>query len=219
MVLVWQAYGRVFVGIQAVALAVGAAYFCIPEVRGAAEVAAGWKREGGAWFAAWTSMLFGGVIPELLKWKLRPAGLPAPRAVEVVHQIGIFGIGGVMVDVFYRQQAAWFGDSAGWGVVVLKIVVDQGLYSLFVANPIAVLWFLWREQGFDPVKTVKACRWAVLKARTLQIWTTGLVFWTPLLGVLYALPAALQFVAFLFALTAWGIVLVFIARRQVAGGL
>jgi hypothetical protein len=218
-VLVWQAYGRAFLLIQGVALVVFAFYFVFPGFRQAAEVVAGWKEEGGIWFAALSAMVFGGVVPELLKWKLRPPGLPAPRFSELVHQISIFGIGGVMADGFYRLQARWFGDSADWNVVLLKILVDQLLYSPFVAVPIAVLWFLWREQGYDLVATWRACRWPLLKARTLQIWTTGALFWSPLLLGLYALPAALQFIAFLFALCAWGIIFVFIARRQVSGGL
>jgi hypothetical protein len=216
---VWQAYGRAFLLIQAVALVAFACYFAFPGFREATAVAAAWKEEGGMWFSALAAMMFGGVIPELLKWKLRPPGLPAPRFSELVHQVSIFGIGGVMVDGFYALQARWFGDAAGWDVVLLKILVDQGLYSLFVANPIAVVWFLWREQGYSLSATWRACCWPLLKARTLQIWTTGILFWSPLLLGLYALPAALQFIAFLFALCAWGIILVFIARRQVSGGL
>lgn len=217
--MVWQAYGRAFVIIQVAALTAVAGYFIFPGFQEMAAVAVRWKEEGGMLFSAVTAMVFGGVIPELLKWRLRPPGLPAPKASEVVHQVSLFGIGGVMVDVFYGLQARWFGEAAGWEVVVLKVVVDQGVYSLFIANPIAVLWFLWREQGYSLVATWRACRWPLLKARTLQIWTTGVMFWTPLLLGLYALPAALQFIAFLFALCAWGIIVIFIARRQVSGGL
>lgn len=218
-ILVWQAYGRVFLLIQVMALATVGGYFLFPEFRAAAERAATWKSEGGLGFAAVSAMIFGGVIPELLKWKLRPPGLPRPKMSEVAHQVALFGIAGMMVDIFYNAQARWFGDSGGWEVVLLKVAVDQGLYSLFVANPIAVVWFLWREQGYSLTATWRACRWPLLKQRTLQIWVMGVMFWSPLLPGLYALPSGLQFIAFLFALCAWGIVFVFIARRQIGGEL
>lgn len=213
--MVWRAYGPVFVGIQATAALAVAAYFLLPPVREAAEAMLRWKQAGGIWFSGIACIITGGVIPELLKWKFRPAHLPVPTPLELVHQFGIFAIGGMMVDGFYRLQAVWFGDSAAWPVLLVKIGVDQFIYSPFLANPLVVVWFLWRECGYNPVATVRACSWALLRDRTLQIWSTGVVFWPPLLIALYSLPASLQFIAFLFANCAWGIVLVFIARRQV----
>lgn len=202
-------------GIQAGAALFLAVYFLSPGVREACEVMASWKKAGGWWFAAIMTVISGVMIPELLKWKLRPAGLPRPTAGEFLHQAGIFAILGAMVDQFYQLQTVWFGPAAGLGILLLKIFVDQFLYSLFLTNPLTVLWFLWREQGYDGVGTLRAIRPGLFQERVLPMWATGLVFWTPLLLGLYALPVGLQFVAFLFANCAWGILMVFIARRQI----
>jgi len=132
-----------------------------------------------------------------------------------VHQMAIFGICGLMVDVFYKLQGRMFGSDHDWGTLLVKIFVDQFLYSLFIPNPLVVVWFLWREKGFDLAATARALRPGLFRERVLPLWTTGLVFWIPLLLALYSLPVGLQFVAFLLANCAWGILLVFIARRQV----
>jgi hypothetical protein len=133
--------------------------------------------------------------------------------------MGLFAIHGAMVDQFYQWQTVWFGPAEGVGILLVKIFVDQCLYSLFLANPFTVVWFLWREQGYCVGATLRSLRLGLLKERVLQIWATGLFFWSPLLLGLYALPVGLQFVAFLFANCAWGILMVFIARRQIGSGL
>lgn len=208
---VWSAYGRLFVLIQGAAALVLAAWFLSPAVRGVAEVLAGWKADGGWAFAGTTAMISGGVVPELLKWKFRPPHLPAPGRVEVLHQFALFALSGVMVNGFYQLQSDWFGE----GSVLVKVAVDQLVYSPLIAAPVAVLWFLWRERGFSVRATVRAATPGLLVARVVPMWSTGLLFWTPLLFLLYALPGSLQFIAFLFAYCAWGIILVFIGRRQI----
>jgi hypothetical protein len=215
----FQTYRVLFLGIQGGAAVFLAVYFLSPGVREACGELADWKRAGGWWFASWTAMLSGVVVPELLKWKLRPPGLPNPTVGELVHQMGLFAILGAMVDQFYQWQTVWFGPAEGLGILLLKIFVDQFLYSLFITNPIAVGWFFWREHGYRMGSTLRALRPGLFRERVLPMWATGLVFWSPLLLVIYALPAALQFVAFLFANCAWGILMVFIARRQIEGGL
>jgi hypothetical protein len=215
----FRAYRVLFLGIQGAAAVFLALYFLSPEVRGFCETLADWKRAGGWWFASLMTAFSGVVVPELLKWKLRPAGLARPTAGELIHQMVLFAILGAMVDQFYQWQTVWFGPAKGLGIVLVKIFVDQFLYSLFLANPFAVAWFLWREQGYRFGATLRAFRPGLFRERVLQIWATGLFFWPPLLLGLYALPVGLQFVAFLFANCAWGILMVFIARRQIGCGL
>jgi len=211
----FTAYRPLFLGIQGTAAALLAVYFMSPDVRRACDVLVGWKDAGGTPFVVVSCILSGGVIPELLKWRLRPPGLPRPTLPELAHQMAIFGICGLMVNEFYKLQGLWFGPAHGWGILLLKIFIDQFIYSLFLPNPLVIVWFLWREKGFDLAATMRAVRPGLIRERLMPLWVTGLVFWVPLLLVLYSLPVGLQFVAFLLANCAWGILMVFIARRQV----
>lgn len=209
------AYRPLFLGIQATAGVLLAAYFLSPEMRRVCDMLVGWKEAGGTPFVVVSCIISGGVIPELLKWRLRPPGLPRPTLLELVHQMAIFGICGLMVDGFYKLQGQMFGSGHDWGTLLAKIFVDQFLYSVFIPNPIVVVWFLWREKRFDFMETVRAIRPGLIRERLLPLYATGWVFWIPILLALYSLPVGLQFVAFLLANCAWGILMVFIARRQV----
>ncbi|MDX6767173.1 MAG: hypothetical protein SFU85_10325 [Candidatus Methylacidiphilales bacterium] len=213
----FRAYRPVFLGIQSVGLLLLLAYYFLPGLAGACEALVAWKRAGGLWFAALATVVSGGVVPELLKWKMRPAGLPHPGPLELLHQMTLFAILGMMVDVFYDLQGRWFGPTTGLGVLLLKWFVDQFVYSLFLTGPLSILWFMWREHRFDPLATMRAAWSRQFIGRVLPMWATGLVFWTPLLFGLYVLPVGLQFLAFLVANCAWGILMVFIARRQIDG--
>lgn len=211
----FQTYRPVFLGIQGAAALFLALYFLVPEVRTACDAAATWKESSGWWFGVVMAVVSGAAVPELLKWKMRPPGLPRPTVLELAHQFTLFAILGAMVDQFYQLQMAWFGATRGLGVLLLKIFIDQFIYSLLLTAPLSVVWFLWREQGYRPLATWAALRLSLFRERVLPMWATGLVFWIPLLLGLYLLPVGLQFVAFLFANCAWGILLVFIARRQI----
>lgn len=208
-------YWPAFVGIQLAAFALTALFFLSPIMRDFCLMLADWKASGGLWFTGLANVVSGGVAPELLKLKFRPPGLPRPTAAELLHQFTMLAVLGVMVDLFYRFQSVLWAGREGWSALAGKIVLDQFGYTLFVALPFIVLWFLWREMDYNLAATWRAATFSRVWGRVGEILISNVFFWVPVLLAVYSLPAALQFLLFLVANAAWCILLIFIARQQV----
>ncbi|MDX2111264.1 MAG: hypothetical protein SFY80_13600 [Verrucomicrobiota bacterium] len=208
-------YWKLIVGIQLCAVTVVALYYTWPDFQTGCNWLADFKVRGGLLFTAIGTLISGGVIPEVLKWKFRPAHLPKPTWGEIIHQCAIFPICGIIVDYFYKLQAVLFGTGTDVGTVALKILVDQLFFGPLVGIPIIITWFLFRELHYNPWRTLRQWSVAFYVERGLPMYATALTYWPIMLVFIYALPSALQFPLFLFANTAWSLIMVFIARRQV----
>lgn len=209
--LYWPAF--LLIQICAISLVIGSRLS--PEVRAFCATAAEWQAAGGLLFAALANILSGGVVPEILKLWLRPPGIPRPTVPQLVHQWALFAILGVMVNRFYALQSGLFGDGAGWSTVIVKVMFDQFCFTPFIALPLVVVWFIWREQGYRPAATWRASTLPVIAGRGAQIYAVNLLFWIPTLFSVYSMPGEVQFPLFLIVNAAWGLLLIFIARRQV----
>ncbi len=201
---------------QICAVATAVAFFIFPSVRDFAGALARLKDSGGLLFAAVATVLGGGVLPELLKWKLRPKSVPAPSAAELTHQFAYFAIAGVLVSLFYSLQTVLFGAGNEWWRVGTKILADQFVYTPFFALPFLVAWFALREEGYRPGRFFAALTPSLFLERIPPVYLPNLIYWTPALVAVYSLPAPVQFLLFQFLNAGWSIIMVFIARRQVA---
>ncbi len=209
-----QTYWPAIISMQICAGLSVVAYYNLEPVRAFAERLAEWRQAGGLVFAAVSMIIIGGLLPELLKWRLRPPGRRGPTLVELVHQCGYFAISGMLVDRFYAVQEKLLGTGSEWWRVLAKILVDQFAFSLFIATPFVVAWFSWREQRFSMVRTLKGLRLPLFLERVPPLFIPNLCYWLPALIALYLLPINLQFLLFVFLAAGWSILLVFIARRQ-----
>ena len=214
-----RVYWPVMTLIQATGLVVVIAYY---RWEGAARLlaeVARWKSEGGWLFASATTVVSGGVVPELLKRIFRPTGIPTPKAGELVHQFVMWALVGLMVDGFYGLQAGWFGLGNDVGTLVPKVLVDQLLFTPLVALPLIVAWLGLYEAGYG------LRRWAAIfgvremALRVLPLWAACLGFWPVMLTVVYSLPGDLQFPLFLVGNAAYSVLMIFIARRQAEAAL
>ncbi len=210
-----RAYWPAFLGIQIFAFLCTAAFFVSPTVREWCEILMRWKIAGGLLFAAVANVVTGGVVPELLKWKLRPSSLSNPTAGELVHQFIMLAVLGISVDLFYQLQNVLWQGLDGVPALIGKILLDQFIYTPLVALPFIVLWFLWREHDYDLAATRRAATFPLIRRRVCEILVSNVIFWVPILVALYSLPTPLQFLLFLIVNAAWCLLLIFIARRQV----
>lgn len=210
-------YWPAFLGIQLAAFLLAGLFFINPAMREFCLVLADWKLRGGLAFAALANVISGGVVPELLKTRFRPPGMPAPTATELLHQFVLFAVLGAAVDIFYRVQSVIWAGSEGWRALAGKILLDQFGFTPFVALPFLVLWFLWREMDYNLAMTWRAATFTRVWGRVGEILISNIFFWVPVLLAVYSLPGPLQFLLFLVVNSAWCILLIFIARQQVAG--
>ena len=204
---------RPFVAIQGVALVLVLLYFFVPAVTRFCETLSDLRVAGGYPAAMLATAFAGAILPELAKavtqrrWRLDRAKLA-----DLAFLLPIFAFDGLMVDAFYRGLGLLFGTGQDAQTVALKVLTDQALYSPLVAQPFFALLFTWRRLGFDARATLAELgpRWFVRRVLAIQI--PGWVFWTPIVVLVYALPASLQFVLFVLAMAAWSLVLVFIGN-------
>jgi len=211
-------FWRPFLLIQAAALALGLAYRFSDPVRVACATLARWKTGGGLPFTMITGALAGGILPELAKGLVDRGRSWHPRrhpgaVAEVLFNTAFFAINGAVIDGLYRTEARIFGDDARVATIVAKIAFDQFLFTPLWSSVIAAL-FLFRRRSFSWAATRPALRAGFFRARVVPLLVPNFCFWIPIVAVVYALPATLQFLMFAFALAAWSLIMVFIAGQD-----
>lgn len=207
-------YWKIFLGIELAALCFVILYYNNAAVRETCSVIADFRTTGGLSATIFFSVLSGGIIPETLKWKLRPATLKPPTVGEILHRFGLFAVLGVLVDMFYRFQGMLFGTGTDPLTLAIKIVVDQLVFAPLVPLPLVVWWFLWREHHYNPVAAFRAFGWTEYRDRGLPIWSMGLTYWPIVLIFIYAMPSDLQFPLWVLINAAWSLIMIFIATGR-----
>ena len=105
------------------------------------------RREIGYGFTFVSYMLSGALLPELLRIGFFQGWRPRWENLWNFALTGPFlGCMGMMVDFFYRCQNDWFGSGNDWRTLVIKVLVDQFLYSPFLANPASTVFFTLRDE-------------------------------------------------------------------------
>ena len=120
---------------------------------------------------------------------------------------------GAMTDEFYTLQAFWFGDSNAPFTILIKTAVDMLVYTPFLVLPLVVWTFGLMDNGytFDTTRAALGSDWKT--KRWLPLYGAALLVWVPTLGVIYALPLALQFPFQAVVQCFWGLVLVIMTDK------
>lgn len=207
-------YWHIIVLIQTAALIMVIGYYTIDSLSPAFSKLAQWKIEGGLLFAATTTMISGGLLPEFLKYLLTTQSRKTPNKIEFLHQLCMWAMLGILVDLFYTFQGKIFGDTPTLLIVIQKAIVDQLLFTPFISLPMIVGWFLLYESKYRMAGWLKSLKLRNITVRVLPLWATSLSYWPVTLLIIYALPQELQFPLFLFANAAYSILMIFIIRSQ-----
>lgn len=200
---------------QVFALALVSAYYLAPGARPAFEAVAGWKTHYGFAYSALATALFGGAIPFLY---LLAVGQIAPgrgRA-ELLFYLLFWAYRGVEVDLFYRLQTWVFGDQATLSVVLPKVLVDQLGYSVFIAAPGQVVFFLWKDRGFSFRATRPDLNLDYLIRAIATVTFSQWMVWIPAVSIIYCLPSPLQIPLFNLVVCFWVLLLTFVSQRSAA---
>lgn len=205
-------FWRPFLLIQASAVLLVVAYHLSAAVRAACDAAAAAKARGGLPFAAVTGAVAGGLLPEIAKWLAEPrTEEPAGRGRTIAFNTAFFAVNGIVVDGLYRFEAHLFGHAATPVVVAAKMAFDQFLFTPTWLLVIVTL-FTWRQNRFSLAVTIPLLRDRFYRRRVVPLLIPNWCFWMPMVSIIYALPAALQFLLFLLVLAAWSLIMVFIAE-------
>jgi hypothetical protein len=199
--------------LQVFALALVSAYYLAPATRPAFETVAGWKMRYGFAYSAAATALFGGAIPFLCLWLAGriPAGR---RRAELLFYVLFWAYRGIEVDLFYRLQSFLFGDRATWAVVLPKVLLDQFGYSVLIAAPGQVLFFLWKDRGFSFRAMRGDLHLAYLVSAVATVCFSQWMVWIPAVSTIYCLPSALQIPLFNLVVCFWVLLLTFVCQSS-----
>jgi hypothetical protein len=159
-------------------------------------------------------VLAGAIVPELFvifffqRRRFRRENLR-----NLAFTVPTWGIDGILVDLMYRLNAAWFGDVTTVWVVTAKILVDQLGYNPFFAAPAEVLVYEWKNEGFSWKSLHRALTWKHYRNKIVPTLLATWAVWGPLMAIIYSLPFALQFPLFSIALTFWVLLLTYMTNR------
>ncbi|OGK06455.1 MAG: hypothetical protein A2W80_12060 [Candidatus Riflebacteria bacterium GWC2_50_8] len=161
-------------------------------------------------------VLFAALMPEILKIIFFQKGKATAQNLRNLIFVGLlFGVMGILTDIFYGYQARWFGEETGLRTLFLKAFVDQGLYSP-VANFLLVSIFFVRENGFSSkvFKRILTARFAFVKV--LPVVVAGWCVWIPGVMLVYSMPTALQLPVASLILCFWVLIFSFVAEQRPA---
>jgi len=197
--------------LQAFALAVVLVYYFVPVAAPFFNTLAELKSNGGFFYSAVATALFGGLIP-FLYLRFNPATRASTPWLFLVFYVVFWAYRGVEVDVLYRIQAWLFGEGNTVGTIVPKVLVDQFVYNLLWAAPLQILAYHFMNQGYSP-RAFAGYDW---KAFFLQMVPTTLIstwgVWIPMVTIIYCLPSALQIPLFNIVLCFWVLLLTALTR-------
>ncbi len=203
--------------LQVFALALVSAYYLLPAARPSFETVAAWKSHYGLLYSALATAVFGGLIPFLY---LAASGhiKPGRRLAELLFYFAFWAYRGIEVDVFYRLQAFAFGEQVTWSVVLPKVLVDQLVYSVFVAAPGQVVFFLWKDRGFSFRAIKPDLNLGYLTGAVARVVFSQWMVWVPAVSIIYCLPSALQIPLFNLVVCFWVLLLTFVTGPQRSDG-
>jgi len=159
-------------------------------------------------------VLFAAFLPETLKILFFQKGRVTGQNFRNFVFVGLlFGMIGIVTDIFYGFQALWFGESGGLQSLLLKAFVDQGLYSP-AANFVLVSIFFLRENGLkkEVFKNILTAQFALVKV--LPVVVAGWCVWIPGVMLVYSMPTALQLPVASLILCFWVLVFTFVASQK-----
>lgn len=204
-----------FCAIQALAVALVVLYYYVPAVASALARVAAWKDRGGLIFSVITVGLAGSVFPEIFKWITGTGGRWSRARISAFsYSVLYFMINGAIVDLFYRGQGLLFGTGNDFFTVLSKVLFDMWVFTPLWAHPFAITWFLFRRTNYHWVRTFSAWGWPLYRDQVFPMLLPGWAYWFPMTGCIYSLPSDLQIPLFLFAISAWSLVFMFLASDR-----
>jgi hypothetical protein len=201
--------------LQVFALALVLLYYFSPGARPGFETVAGWKTQFGFAYSALSTAIFGGLIPFLVLWASGSIKEGRWRA-ELLFYLLLWGYRGVEVDLFYRLQTFIFGDGASLAVVLPKVLLDQFVYSIFIAAPSQVVFFLWKDRSFSFAAIKPDLNFTYMISAVANVVFSQWMVWIPAVSIIYCLPAALQIPLFNLVVCFWVLLLTFVTQRSAA---
>jgi hypothetical protein len=200
--------------LQGMMLAILIAYYTSARFAIGLDRLAHFKQAHGFAFVVGAGILAGAILPELfLIFFFQKAKLHTQNFRNLAFTVPTWAIDAVLVDLMYRANMIWFGDTVTVSIVLAKICVDQLGYNPFLAAPGEVLVYEWKNDGFSWASVKRTFSWKHYRDKIVPTLLATWVVWAPLMAIIYSLPYPLQFPLFSLALTFWVLLLTYMTNR------
>ena len=190
-----------------------AGYFFVAPIHQSLNALADVKKALGLGFSMPAQALAGGLLPFLFQ-SLQKGAHRKTRLAHVPFLMLFWACQGAVTDRFYAFQALVFGDNAQLSTILFKTAVDMLIFSPFVAIPLVVFIFAFKDAGFSPARTVRQLGPRPYRNRVLPVYVAAVLVWAPSVALLYSLPLALQFPVQALVQCLWGLILVVMTARD-----
>jgi hypothetical protein len=159
----------------------------------ALRVVAETKQQAGFLFAFLTYVFAGALLPEVMRIVLfQKGGFKRENMHSFFTLAPMWGGIGMLVDLLYRLQNTWFGTGNDWQTLMLKVFVDQAIFSLFICNPLIVAYLMWREDKFSPSVWRKIWHADFIWERLFPVQVAAWCVWIPGVTLVYFMPPLLE---------------------------
>ncbi len=164
------------------------------------------KTRLGLLFSMPAQAIAGALLPFALQ-SLQGGTHRRTSAAHLPFLMAFFALLGALNDGFYTLQSLVWGQGTEIGRVLLKTLIDQGLYAPVMLIPITLAFAL-KDSDFSWQRARQTLGPDWLKTRYLPTYLAGVMVWAPALCVLYALPLGLQFPFSALVQCLWSLMLV-----------
>ena len=204
------------IGLQSVALFLLWAYHFWPAARTTLEQLALWKQSTGYIFSFVTSALAGALLPFVLQ-RLQSGSHRRMTFAALPELLFFWGVRGCIIDAFYLLQAVLWGDNAQPSTLAIKIFCDLVLFSPLIAAPSIALMFSWADSERQPARFRAVFAGGFRNWFGRDVWPLvqmAWIVWLPVLAVIYALPAGLQFPVQVIIQCLWALIVVVLTDKN-----
>eukprot|EP01087_Luapelamoeba_hula_P016080 TRINITY_DN4911_c0_g1_i1.p1 TRINITY_DN4911_c0_g1~~TRINITY_DN4911_c0_g1_i1.p1 ORF type:complete len:302 (+),score=54.76 TRINITY_DN4911_c0_g1_i1:53-907(+) len=187
--------------LQVMAAVIVVGYYTWAPFTAVADKVAHYKRVGSYLFSAISTCLIAGMIPwavvttrDYLAARQRGEPMNWKRAgADGIFMMFLFIERGVDVDFLYRQQARLWGTNVDVRTIALKVLIDQGPYTVLWRTPFYLVCLTFKDVRFSFSKTIESLSvWKSVKLRYCSMLVAAWAVYIPTATLIYALPSALQ---------------------------
>ena len=138
----------------------------------------------------------------------------------LVYNTLFFGVFGCWVDFFYQLQAMVFGKGTGIGIVLIKMFIDQFVFTPTLHIPVIQMALLFGKSSCSCsqfIATIQHRSMLTCHGLLADWWFPALLptwlVWVPSVCIVYGLPDSLQVVVFSIIMCFWSMI-----QMVLAGG-
>ena len=204
-----------FVLIQLCGLTFVILYYTLPSLARALEGVAMLKAKYGYLFSGIAGLIAGAIVPEVFKViSMREEKLSRQRLRQLLFACPYFALMSMLCDGLYRFLGAVFGEEPTVANVILKMFVDQFIFTATIGTCIAAIYFPLTRTGWDFRRVLGGFGWNWYLRNVLPILLPAWCYWTPMCLLMYSLPSLLQVPFSVTATAAWGLIITAVASRH-----